>query len=149
MASAQQNEGLGTAALADAVALGVAPSEAVGLAHVALVQAAAMAMQNAVSQQQAYQLLSRAQSSSACASVLEAARAQTAVAPADGEAELDVYALERDVAGRDLAGSGEAGVAVYGGVPVDGDYADPDPGAAPGAGARQGRGSAAGGMPVT
>ncbi len=59
--------------LNDALALAAAPAEATGFAYIALVEATAGALQNAVAQQQAYQLLERAQSATTSAAILQTA----------------------------------------------------------------------------
>jgi hypothetical protein len=61
------------AQLADALALAAAPAEAAGFAYIALVESTAGALQNAVTQQQSYQLVKRAQTATTSAAILRTA----------------------------------------------------------------------------
>jgi hypothetical protein len=58
-----------------------APVQALGLGYVALVQSTAMALQNAVAQQQSMQVLNRAEASTVCAAILRTALEMEASAP--------------------------------------------------------------------
>lgn len=93
--------------LNDALALAAAPAEAAGFAYIALVEATAGALQNAVAQQQAYQLLERAQSATASAAILQTAIDLPPLVPGSEQA-LGLEAernLEQDALGEACQGA--------------------------------------------